>query len=138
MTLRSKDRDQDRSAAKPIAAQKTIPTAINNVRFVSMPHSLKMLPNDNVYRSCMVLIKNYSLIRAPAEWVFGRCLLFNGPLKVFQGCNRLSIQIKHRLAELQLCGLSIEYFGQHLERHPNIVVFCHAATRVYGVKLWHG
>jgi len=49
MTLRSKDRDQDRSAAKPIAAQRTTLTAINNVRFAGMPHSLKVLPNDHVH-----------------------------------------------------------------------------------------
>src|SRR5262245_221646 len=74
------------------------------------------------------------LTRAQAEWMFGLCLLLNSPLKVFQGCDRISIQVKHRLAILELCGLGIEYLGQHLERHPNIVNFCHAAARVYGVK----
>src|SRR5687767_5987727 len=66
------------------------------------------------------------------------CLLLNSSLKVFQCCNRFSIQVKHRLAKLELCGLGSKYLGQDLERHPNIVIFCHAATRVYSLEIWRG
>ena len=58
---------------------------------------------------------------APAEWMIGLYSLLNSPLKVFQGCNRLSIQVKHRLAKFELCRLGIEYLSHHLKRHPNIV-----------------